>query len=146
VAAIVSSAGEQGTPSEPIIPPVGVFYVPIEVADLQGTRFEPLTALVDTGASYLSVPAPLLESLTVRCLEERSFKLGDGRTVDYDVGTVLLRMDGRAFPTMCVFGDPESQPVLGAVAMETFGLGPDPINQRLVPIPNLLMTAPRHGE
>jgi predicted aspartyl protease len=120
-------------------PRVGVFYVPIEVGDLQGSHFEPLTALVDTGASYLSVPATLLESLAVPRLQRRPFKLGDGSIVDYDIGAVLLRMDDVSLPTPCVFGDPASEPVLGAVAMGTFALAPDPINQRLVPVPNLLM-------
>jgi len=118
---------------------VGVFYVPIEVGDPRGARFEHLNALVDTGASYLMVPAPLLDSLSVRRVGARSFTLGDGRTVDHDVGVVLLRMNGIALPTLCVFGGPQSQPVFGAVAMETFGVAPDPMGRRLISVPGLLM-------
>jgi len=118
--------------------PVGVFYVSIEVANPQDARFERVSALVDTGASYLTLPAPLLESLAVPRITTRPFTLGEGRTVEYDVGVALLRIDGAAFPVLCVFGDPESQPLLGAVAMETFGVAPDPLAQRLISVPGLL--------
>jgi len=117
---------------------MGVFYVLIEVANPQDARFEQVNALVDTGASYLTLPAPLLESLAVPRITTRPFTFGDGRTVEYDVGVALLRIDGAAFPVLCVFGDSESQPLLGAVAMETFGVAPDPLAQRLVPVPGLL--------
>ena len=33
---------------------MGVFRVPVEIGDLDGTRFERIEALVDTGASYTS--------------------------------------------------------------------------------------------
>ena len=96
-------------------------------------------ALVDTGATYLTVPRPLLESLEVRPLERRLFRLGDERTVEYEVGIVALRIDQRTLPVLCVFGDPTSRPLLGAVALETFSLAADPVGRRLVPVPGLLM-------
>jgi len=99
----------------------------------------PVDALVDTGATYLSVPRPLLESLSVRPLESRPFSLADGRTVEYDVGIVPLKIDGRTLPVLCVFAGTGSQALLGAVALETFGLGVDPVGRRLIPVPGLLM-------
>ena len=117
---------------------MGVFYVPIEVANPQEARFEHVNALVDAGASYLTLPAPLLESLSIPRITKRSFTLGDGRTAEYDVGVTLLRIDSAAFPVLCVFGDPRSEPLLGAVALETFGSAPDPVAQRLMSVPGLL--------
>lgn len=101
------------------------------MGELQGRRFEPVEALVDTGATYLGVPTPLLESLAVPRLERRPFTLGDGRAVDYDVGAVLLRLHGQTLPVLCVFTEPDSPPVLGAVALETFGLAVDRVHQQL---------------
>ena len=46
---------------------------------------------------------------------------------------VLLRINGAQRTIMCIFGSAESQPILGAYALEGFGLTSDPVNQRLVP-------------
>jgi clan AA aspartic protease len=118
---------------------MGTFRVSLDIGDLQGSRFETVEAPVDTGATYLTIPRPLLESLGVHPLERRLFRLGDGRTVEYEVGIVSLRIDQRTLPVLCVFGDSTSRPLLGAVALETFGLAADPVGRRLVPVPGLLM-------
>lgn len=34
----------------------------------------------------------------------------------------------------CIFGDDGTEPLLGATALEEFGLGVDPINHTLIPI------------
>ncbi len=39
---------------------------------------------------------------------------------------------------VCVL-DEDSQPLLGAVTLEIFRLGVDPVSQRLIPVPGLLM-------
>jgi clan AA aspartic protease len=118
---------------------MGTFSVPIEIGDPQGRRFQRLDALVDTGATYLVVSREVLASLGIRPVRRRSFTLADGRTVEYEMGVVSLRIDGDTLPTLCVFGDHGGQPLLGAVALETFLLAPDPVNQRLVPVPGKLM-------
>jgi clan AA aspartic protease len=117
---------------------MGTFRVPVEVGDIQGRQYIPLQALVETGATYLTLPRPLLDDLRVQALELRAFSLADSRQVDYEVGVVSLRLDGRAIPVLCVFGPEGTEPLLGAVALETFGLGVDPGTQRLVPVPGLL--------
>ena len=122
---------------------VGTFSVTIEVGDASGSRYEALEALVNTGASYLAVPRTVLESLGVEVSEQRPFRLADGREADYDVAVASLRLDGRSFPVVAVFGDEGSGALLGAVALETFGLGVDPVGQRLVPLSGLLMAVSR---
>ena len=121
---------------------MGTFSVTIEVGDLDGRRFETLEALVDTGATYLVVPRKVLDSLEVEVAEGRPFELADGRQVQFDVGNVMLRLEGREHPVLTVFGDEETRALLGPVALETFGLAVDPINQRLVSVPGLLMALP----
>lgn len=118
---------------------MGTFDVSVGIGDPQGQRFETIEALVDTGSTYLTAPRPLLDSLGVSPIEARPFTLGDGRTVDYDVGIVSLRIDSRTLPVLAVFGEPGSRALLGAVALETFGLAADPVRRRLVPVPGLLM-------
>lgn len=118
---------------------MGTFYIPVEISSLAGGPMERIEALVDTGSTYLSVPAPLLDSLGVRRIERRPFKLADGRVTESDLGHVLLAIEGRAHPVLCVFAEAESEPLLGAVALETFGLAPDPVARRLIPVPGLRM-------
>jgi hypothetical protein len=49
-----------------------------------------------------------------------------------------VRIDGRNRLTVAVFGEPQSEPLLGVVTLEEFGLAADPVNRRLVPVPALL--------
>lgn len=118
---------------------MGTFHEPIEITSLEGRTPVTLQALVDTGATYLTVAAPVLDSLGARRLERRPFLLADGRSVEHDVGLVSLRIDGRSLPVLCVFGERGGEPLLGAVALETFGLAVDPVRRGLVPVPELLM-------
>jgi hypothetical protein len=37
-----------------------------------------------------------------------------------------------------VFGDRDSEPLLGVFTLEGFGLATDPVNRRLLPVPGLL--------
>ena len=115
------------------------FSVPVEIGNAEGSHYEALDALVDTGASYLVVPRSTLSSLGVEVAERRRFTTADGREVEMDVGIASLRLEGRAFPMLVVFGDDGAGALLGAVALETFALAVDPVRRRLVPATGLLM-------
>ncbi len=117
---------------------VGSFYVPIHVGRLDGGALEPLDALVDTGATFTSVPRDHLARLAVTADEQWPFILADGRQVAYDIAWVRIRLEGRSQPTIVVFGEPGSDPLLGVVTLEAFRLSVDPVNRRLVPVPALL--------
>jgi clan AA aspartic protease len=121
---------------------MGTFRVTIQVGDIGGARYESLDALVDTGASHLVVPRPVLERLGTTAEERWPFELADNRVQEYDVGQVRLRVDGRESFTSVVFGDPGGPALLGATALELFNLGVDPVRQRLVPLRGLLMALP----
>ncbi len=64
--------------------------------------------------------------------------LADGRQVPYGVAWVRVRIDGRTQPTIAIFGDAGSEPLLGGVTLEEFGLAADPVTRRLIPVPGLL--------
>lgn len=117
------------------------FRVSIQLAKAAGERFASMEALVDTGASYTWIPRDVLEELGVRPDEERVFVLADGREVRYPMALVRVRCDDRIQPTLIVCGDPGTEPLLGAFTLEGFGLGVDPVNRRLIPVPGLLKTA-----
>ncbi len=117
---------------------MGTFRVKIEIGDPKGERFESVEALVDTGPSYTWVPTSLLRTLGIEPEEQREFILADGRSVEYGIATALIRVDGRVKPTPVVFGDDDTEPLLGVVTLEEFGLGVDALNKRLIPTPGLL--------
>jgi clan AA aspartic protease len=119
---------------------VGTFHVAVQVANVRGERYEFIKALVDTGASYSIFPAQFLRDLGVESTEQWPFRLADERQREFSVGSGLLRLYDRQRYTLVVFGDDTMQPLLGAVALEEFGLGIDPLNRRLIPVPGLLMT------
>jgi predicted aspartyl protease len=114
---------------------MGVFQVGIDVAGLEGGRFERVDAWVDTGAFYSSVPRPLLESLGVVPHIREPFRLADGRVVETAIGRAFIRIGDRAEITLVLFGEPASPPLLGAYSLEGLRLAVDPGTQRLVPMP-----------
>ena len=117
---------------------MGTFTVPLGVADLQGRGFVEVEALVDTGATYTSVPEDIFEKLGVEVRETRPFEVADCRGVEDSVGYATMRVESREVIALVVFGPIGTAALLGATTLETAGLGVDPINQRLIPIPALL--------
>lgn len=117
---------------------MGTVRIPIEIASLTGDRFDQLDALVDTGATYTWVPRDRLEQLGVVPEQKRLFILADEREVQLDIGWARARIGGQVQPTIVVFGEPNSEPLLGVFTLEGFGLGVDPVNRRLVAVPGLL--------
>lgn len=118
---------------------MGTFRVQVEIGDPAGQRYEPVEVLVDTGATYTTVPRPLLDSLGVIPHVRDTFILADGRRVERDIGRAWVRVDGRAELTLVVFGEPEAPALLGAYALEGLRLAADPVGRRLVPVPGLLL-------
>ena len=120
---------------------MGTFEHPIAIANRDGARWVAMDALVDTGATYSWTPRNVLEELGVVPEEEWPFELADGRQVHYPVAWIRVRIGNRVQPTITVFGDAGSQPILGAFTLEAFLLAADPVNHRLISVPALLKAA-----
>ena len=114
---------------------MGIFSVPVEVGDPEGSRFERVEALVDTGATFTIVPASILHRLGVEPHERGSFELADGSFRDYSIGETRVQVDGEEINSPVVFGDEEMEPILGAVTLETLGRAVDPARRRLIRVP-----------
>ena len=111
---------------------MGVFRVPIEIGDFAGARFETVSALVDTGATYTMMPRSVLAGLGINPEWQRTFALADGREREFDMAHAMARLDGVVCPTIIIFGEERVTPLLGAYTLEGFGLAVDPSGQRLV--------------
>jgi clan AA aspartic protease len=117
---------------------MGTFTVKVEIGDPQGQRWETVEALVDSGASHTLIPASILRRLGVVPEERWPFDLADGRTVECDTAETYIKIDGRRRHTVIVFGEETARPLLGAVTLEEFRLGIDPLRRQLIPIRGLL--------
>src|SRR2546427_496166 len=117
---------------------MGTFTTTISVGDPAGKRWEPVEALVDTGASYTLIPSSVLMRLGVAPSFQSDFELADGRRTRYDMAETKLRLNGSERTTIVIFGGEEAEALLGAYALEGFGLAPDPVGRRLISVPGLL--------
>ena len=112
------------------------------IGDPEGLRFEYVDAFVDSGATYNIVPASLLRRLDVQVRRSGTFRLADDRRVQRELGQTWVRLNGDEAVAPVVFGDEGVQPLLGAVTLEIFQLGIDPVRMRLIPVEGLMMSAP----
>jgi len=95
-------------------------------------RVEVRDALVDTGASMLSMPGRLIRRLGLRPVRERQVCTSAGSRNALVYGTVRLTIQGRDCPSDVV-EVPDDCPVLvGQVPLELMDFVVDPTGQRLI--------------
>jgi clan AA aspartic protease len=87
--------------------------------------------LVDTGAIDTVIPANELDNIGVARKKKRSYELANGSRVSYDVGYALVRINGEEVAANVIFGDNDTEPLLGVTVLESAGFVVDPVNQVL---------------
>ena len=112
---------------------MGTFTHPITLIGPSGSAMETIEALVDTGATFTSIPSPILERLEVVPVRRIRLGLANGEVVEGNMGEVVAQLDGERSTIWCVFSPPDAPPLIGAHALEAFLLSVDPVEQRLVP-------------
>jgi len=116
---------------------MGMFKVKVRVANpaQPGTSFEE-EFWVDTGALYTFIPEERLVSIGVKPIRSRDLILADGRRDRRLLGEALLTLDEVRETLTCpvIFAPAGSLYLLGATALENFGVQADPMEQRLKPI------------
>jgi len=119
---------------------LGTFQYPIELVGANGETSEQVSPWVDTGALYSQFPGPLLRRLGHSANATRLFRLADGSTKERPVGSVPMRIGSETQQVLCIFGEDNDEMLLGATALETFSLAPDPVNETLTPIVAMLLS------
>lgn len=91
---------------------------------------------VDTGALYSFAPEDCLERINVEPSATRHLILADGRQETRLLGFCDFQIDGLEgnIPCPVIFAPKGSLFLLGATALENFGVEVDPIQKRLKPI------------
>ena len=112
---------------------MATFRLPVEIAPKDGARFHRVFVLVGAGNKYTGMPSPLLSMLGIGPEWTEIFELADGSRQEYSLTEVRLRIDHRERTTICIFGKPESKPVLGTYTLDGFGLAVDSERRRLIP-------------
>ena len=118
---------------------MGTFYWPLEVSSPDGSRWETVSALVDTGGSHTVLPASMLRRLGVVPFRTVLYRIGDGRRVEREIGETKIRVNGLQSTRIVVFGDEDMPPLLGADTLQGILLAVDPVEERLVPTDALLL-------
>lgn len=113
---------------------MGLFSVDVDIIAADERTSEEYPALVDTGASYLSLPHSVLERLGYRPLDTQRVIFANGDIATWPVTEVKVRLEGRERTVIAFMAEPGSPAAIGAQTLETFGLGVDPLALRLIPV------------
>lgn len=100
-----------------------------------------LEGLVDTGALYTQVPAELIAQIGITTSGVRAVHYADGAKDTVPVAKADIAVNGVETATMVLCGKPNSLVLLGAVTLESLGLGVDPVHKRLIPIESPMATS-----
>lgn len=113
---------------------MGEFFWPVSVWSADGERMETVDALVDTGASYSLFPRSMLERLGIIPIGQRGFEQADGSVILRDIGRAMLRInDDDEDVQRVIFGEDDSEPLIGAGTLQGFLLVVDTAAEELVP-------------
>ena len=118
---------------------MGLSFLKIGVANPSAPgKMESLDFLIDSGAIYSVVPAPVLEKLSIKPVTEQEFRLADGSTIARKKGVALFRYGDRVGGSDVIFGEEGDSLLLGAFTLESLGLALDPLKRELKPLPMIL--------
>ena len=87
--------------------------------------------LVDTGATDSLVPRQHLEAIGLKPEAQRTYLLADGSEVEMGIAVARIELMGEIVGGTVLFGDADTKPLLGPMALESLGIEIDPLNQRL---------------
>ncbi len=116
---------------------MGMFQVRVKVANpADPERFFEEDFWVDTGALYSFVPENRLEQIGLEPIHHRELILADGRRDRRLLGEALFTIPelGETLTCPVIFAPTESLYLLGATALENFGVAADPTTRHLKPI------------
>jgi len=116
---------------------MGMFQVRVRVSNpTERSRFFEENFWVDTGALYSFVPEERLKEIGISPLRARELILADGRRDRRLLGEAVLTISQLDESLTCpvIFAPADSLYLLGATALENFGVQADPTTQQLRPI------------
>jgi aspartyl protease family protein len=123
---------------------MGLTVLEVEVANPANPQVtEKLEFLIDSGAIYSVVPAPILDKLGIKPLSRQEFRLADGTKIMRKKGVAVFKYGDRIGGADVIFGEEDDSVLLGAFSLEALGLSLDPLKRELTPLPMILAGLPR---
>jgi len=116
---------------------MGMFQIRVKVSNpTERSRFFEEDFWVDRGALYSFVPEGRLKEIGISPLRAREVILADGRRDRRLLGEAVLTIPQLDESLTCpiIFAPADSLYLLGATALENFGVQADPTTQQLRPI------------
>ena len=111
---------------------MGTFNWPMEIAPLNGSRYQTVSAIVDTGASFSQIPASLLRQLGIVPTRTVETELADGTTTQAHLGDLKIRINGRETHSTVLFAEENAPIRMGSYALTGAALAADPSRRRLI--------------
>jgi len=113
---------------------MGLTVLEIEIGNPANPEItEKIDLLIDSGAVYSVVPAPVLERLGIKPLTEQEFRLADGTKIVRKKGIALFKYGDKIGGADVIFGEEGDSILLGAFTLEALGLALDPLKRELKP-------------
>ena len=123
---------------------MGLTFLELEIANPANPAVtEKVDFLIDSGAIYSVVPAPVLERLGIQPLATQEFRLANGTKVQRKKGMAVFKYGERIGGADVIFGEEGDSILLGAFTLEALGLSLDPLRRELKQLPMLLGAFPR---
>ena len=123
---------------------MGLTVLEVEVANPANPQVtEKLEFLIDSGAIYSVVPAPILDKLGIKPLSQQEFRLADGTKIVRMKGVAVFKYGDRIGGADVIFGEEDDSVLLGAFSLEALGLSLNPLKRELTPLPMILAGLPR---
>ncbi len=121
---------------------MGVFEVKTKVWRVgEPESARELMMVVETGATYTTLPASLLKEMGIRAIRKGRLRLANGRIVERGVCEVGVEVQSeRLSSTPVVFGTGAAC-LLGSVTLEALSLAADSVKRRLVATEAYLLSA-----
>lgn len=94
--------------------------------------------LVDSGATYTLLPYDIWQAIGLKPKRTADFSLADGTSIKRKISECHLALPQGEGHTPVILGEPEDEPVLGAVTLEILGLVLNPFKRVLQPMRMLL--------
>lgn len=111
---------------------MGLTHVTVAIRNLkaEGEPFED-EFLVDTGAIDCLMPSYALIQAGIVAEGRDVYELANGDVVEYPYGFARVSFMGAETVSKVIFGPNDCEPLLGVVALESTGIGVDPVSRTL---------------
>lgn len=112
---------------------MGLTRVTAKIGNLAGASATPFEAefLVDTGSIDCMAPSEKLIAAGVRPEGKAVYELAKGQPIEYEYGFARVAFFGTETVAQVIFGPPDTEPILGIVALENAGVVVDPVTRNL---------------